>query len=76
MNMDEATQVSCIIDKLPPYWKDFKHTLKHNKEELTLVELGSYMRIETPLGRRIVTSQSATMLLIHSDWTWLCRSWI
>ncbi|GJR73041.1 hypothetical protein Tco_0085406 [Tanacetum coccineum] len=46
MNMDEATQVSCIIDKLPPYWKDFKHTLKHNKEELTLVELGSYLRIE------------------------------
>ncbi|GJS31273.1 zinc finger, CCHC-type containing protein [Tanacetum coccineum] len=25
--------------------KDFKHTLKHKKEELTLVELGSHMRI-------------------------------
>ncbi|GJY78645.1 RNA-directed DNA polymerase, eukaryota [Tanacetum coccineum] len=41
--------VSCIIDKLPPYWKDFKHTLKHNKEELTLVELGSHLRIEESL---------------------------
>ncbi|GJW93815.1 hypothetical protein Tco_0173487 [Tanacetum coccineum] len=29
--------------------KDFKHTLKHNKEELTLVELGSHMRIEESL---------------------------
>ncbi|GJW48338.1 zinc finger, CCHC-type containing protein [Tanacetum coccineum] len=44
--MDEAIHVSCIIDKLPPPWKDFKHTLKHLKEELTLVELGSHMRIE------------------------------
>ncbi|GKB43788.1 hypothetical protein Tco_0888730 [Tanacetum coccineum] len=49
MNMDEAIQVSCIIDKLPPSWKDFKHTLKHNKEELTLVELGNHLHIEESL---------------------------
>ncbi|GJY72576.1 zinc finger, CCHC-type containing protein [Tanacetum coccineum] len=29
--------------------KDFKHTLKHKKEELTLVELGSHLRIEESL---------------------------
>ncbi|GJS40804.1 zinc finger, CCHC-type containing protein [Tanacetum coccineum] len=46
MNMDESIQISCIIDKLPPSWKDFKHTLKYLKEELTLVELGSHLRIE------------------------------
>ncbi|GKB97740.1 zinc finger, CCHC-type containing protein [Tanacetum coccineum] len=46
INMDKAIQVSCIIDKLPPSWKDFKHTLKHKKEELTLVELGSHLRID------------------------------
>ncbi|GKC45530.1 hypothetical protein Tco_1063252 [Tanacetum coccineum] len=28
---------------------DFKHTLKHTKEELTLVELGSHLRIEESL---------------------------
>ncbi|GJX98417.1 zinc finger, CCHC-type containing protein [Tanacetum coccineum] len=49
MNMDESIQVSCIIDKLPPSWKDFKHTLKHLKEELTLIELGSHLRIEESL---------------------------
>ncbi|GJZ97583.1 hypothetical protein Tco_0670036 [Tanacetum coccineum] len=49
MNMDEAIQVSCIIDRLPPSWKHFKHTLKHLKEELTLVELGSHLRIEESL---------------------------
>ncbi|GJT68971.1 zinc finger, CCHC-type containing protein [Tanacetum coccineum] len=41
-----AIQVSCIIDKLPPSWKDFKYTLKHLKEKLTLVELGNHQRIE------------------------------
>ena len=41
--------VSSVIDKLPPSWKDFKHTLKHNKEEMTLVELGSHFRIEEAL---------------------------
>ncbi|GKC13236.1 hypothetical protein Tco_1010018 [Tanacetum coccineum] len=46
MNMDDAIQVSCIIDKLLLSWKDFKHTLKHQKKELTLVELGSHMRIK------------------------------
>ncbi|GJT42927.1 zinc finger, CCHC-type containing protein [Tanacetum coccineum] len=49
MNMDESIQVSCIIDKLLPSWKDFKHTLKHLKEELTLVELDSNLRIEESL---------------------------
>nr|GEX04751.1 zinc finger, CCHC-type [Tanacetum cinerariifolium] len=42
--------VSCILEKLPPSWKDFKHALKHLKEELTLVELGSHLRIEESLG--------------------------
>nr|GEV31763.1 zinc finger, CCHC-type [Tanacetum cinerariifolium] len=46
INMDDAIQVSCIIDKFSPSWKDFKHTLKHLKEELTLVELGSHLGIE------------------------------
>nr|GEU96386.1 zinc finger, CCHC-type [Tanacetum cinerariifolium] len=49
MNMDEAIKVSCVIDKLPPSWKDFKHTLKHLKEELTLIELGSHLRIKKSL---------------------------
>ncbi|GKB10778.1 zinc finger, CCHC-type containing protein [Tanacetum coccineum] len=49
MKMDEAIQVSCIIEKLSPSWKDFKHTLKRNKEELTLVEFGSHLRIEESL---------------------------
>ncbi|GJX67326.1 zinc finger, CCHC-type containing protein [Tanacetum coccineum] len=49
INMDEAIKVSCVIDNLPLSWKDFKHTLKNLKEELTLVELGNHLRIEKSL---------------------------
>ncbi|GJS07517.1 zinc finger, CCHC-type containing protein [Tanacetum coccineum] len=49
MNMDEAIQVFCIIYKLTPSLKDFKHTLKHKNDELTLVKLGSHLRIEESL---------------------------
>nr|GEW79635.1 zinc finger, CCHC-type [Tanacetum cinerariifolium] len=48
--MDEGIQVSYIIEKLPYSLKDFKHTLKHLKEELTLVELGSICALRSPSG--------------------------
>nr|GFA77348.1 zinc finger, CCHC-type [Tanacetum cinerariifolium] len=47
--MDESISVSSIIDKLPPSWKDFRHTLKHGKDDMSLVELGSHLRIEESL---------------------------
>ncbi|GJR98245.1 hypothetical protein Tco_0270419 [Tanacetum coccineum] len=37
LKMDESISVSCVIDKLPPSLKDFKHTLKHGKDDLSLV---------------------------------------
>nr|GEU52441.1 zinc finger, CCHC-type [Tanacetum cinerariifolium] len=38
--MDESISVSSIIYKLPPSGKCFKHMLKHNKDKLSLVQLG------------------------------------
>ncbi|GJV47130.1 hypothetical protein Tco_1437342 [Tanacetum coccineum] len=38
-----------IIDKFPPFRKDFKHTLKHGKDDLSLVQLGSHLGIEDSL---------------------------
>ncbi|KAK9681641.1 hypothetical protein RND81_10G017300 [Saponaria officinalis] len=35
--------------KLPPLWNDFKHMLKHKKEELSLIQLGGHLRIEESL---------------------------
>ena len=34
MNMDDSIVVSSIIEKLPPFWKEFKKSLKHKKEDL------------------------------------------
>ncbi|GAA0158087.1 hypothetical protein LIER_43425 [Lithospermum erythrorhizon] len=36
---------SSIVDKLPPGWKDFKHRLKHKKEDTLLEELAKSLRI-------------------------------
>ncbi|GJX57625.1 hypothetical protein Tco_0287522 [Tanacetum coccineum] len=46
LKMDESFTVSSVIDKLPPSWKDFKHTLKHGKDDLSLVQLGIHLHIE------------------------------
>nr|GEX16861.1 zinc finger, CCHC-type [Tanacetum cinerariifolium] len=71
MNMDEAIQISYVINRLLFSWKYFKHTLKHNMKELTLVELGSHLRIEEslrahhsdkPKGKHIVGSQVVVRL--------------
>ncbi|XP_074315857.1 uncharacterized protein LOC141652123 [Silene latifolia] len=71
MEMNESISVSSIIDKLPPSWKDFKHMLKHKKEELTLVQLGSHLRIEESLrvqdigkgkGKDVMGSSSVNMM--------------
>nr|GEZ67340.1 zinc finger, CCHC-type [Tanacetum cinerariifolium] len=70
--MDEAISVAVIIDKLPPFWKEFKHGLKLKKEELNLVQLGSHLRIEeglrsqkldnNPKGKNQIGSSSDNMI--------------
>ncbi|GKA88588.1 zinc finger, CCHC-type containing protein [Tanacetum coccineum] len=49
LKMNESISISSIIDKLPPSWKDFKHNLKHGKDDLSLVQLGSHLCIEESL---------------------------
>ncbi|GKC10740.1 hypothetical protein Tco_1007522 [Tanacetum coccineum] len=77
MNMDEVIHVSCVIDKRSPSRKDFKHTLKHKKEELTLVELSSHVHIEEspraynsdkPKSKNVVGS-SVVNMVEHNDYT-------
>ncbi|KAL3514187.1 hypothetical protein ACH5RR_026904 [Cinchona calisaya] len=46
MNMDETIIVSSIIGKLPPSWKDFKRSLKHKKEDISLEQLGHKLCLE------------------------------
>ena len=51
MNMDDSIVVSSIIEKLPPSWKEFKKSLKHKKEDLTLEELAKHLRLEEETRR-------------------------
>ncbi|GJU70778.1 zinc finger, CCHC-type containing protein [Tanacetum coccineum] len=49
LKMDESVYVLSVIDKWPPSWNDFKHSLKHDKDDLSLVQLGSHLRIDESL---------------------------
>lgn len=37
--MNEAFQVTAIIEKLPPLWKDFRNYLKQKMKEITVEDL-------------------------------------
>nr|GEV92177.1 zinc finger, CCHC-type [Tanacetum cinerariifolium] len=74
LKMNESIFVSSIIDKLHPFWKDFKHTLKHGKYDLSLVQLGSHLRIEESLraqdsdkgkGIAVVVKRTTKMLVVR-----------
>ena len=52
MNMDDSIVVSSIIEKLPPSWKEFKKSLKHKMEDLTLEELAKHLRLEEETRRQ------------------------
>ena len=39
MSLSESFQVTAIIEKLPPLWKEFKNYLKHKRKEMRLEDL-------------------------------------
>ena len=47
--MDEIIVVSSVVDKLPPFWKDTKRTLKHKTEDMSLEDLANHLHIEEEL---------------------------
>ena len=46
MVMDEPIVVAPIIDKLPNCWKDNKHSLKHMKEDKSMEQIETHLRIK------------------------------
>ena len=46
MIINEAFQVACMIEKLPPSWSDFRNYLKHKRKEMDMEALISKLRIE------------------------------
>ena len=46
MSLSESFQVTAIIEKLPPLWKEFKNFQKHKWNEMKLEDLIVRLRIE------------------------------
>ncbi|GKD98992.1 zinc finger, CCHC-type containing protein [Tanacetum coccineum] len=53
---------------------DFNHTLKHKKEELTLVELGSHLRIEESLMVLMLVLKLMVQAQVDDDVAWWVNS--
>ena len=50
MTLNETFQVTAIIEKLPPAWKDFKNYLKHKRNEMSIEDLIIRLRIKKIIG--------------------------
>ncbi|CAL1411438.1 unnamed protein product [Linum trigynum] len=57
MPLNDQFQVVCIIDKLPPSWKDFKNVLRHKTEEFSLESLITCLRIEEEARKQDVKEE-------------------
>ena len=44
--LSETFQVTAIIEKLHPIWKDFKNYLKHKRKEMSIEDLIIRLHIE------------------------------
>ncbi|GJT39092.1 hypothetical protein Tco_0938957 [Tanacetum coccineum] len=68
LKMDESISVSSIIDKLPPSWKDFKHTLKHGKEvagpSVNMIEEGGKNKNNKQNKGKKLVSRITTVVLV------------
>ncbi|KAH7839788.1 hypothetical protein Vadar_008916 [Vaccinium darrowii] len=54
MKMDESIAVSTVMDKLSSTWKDYKKSLKHKKEDLSLEEWGNHLALRRNSGRETI----------------------
>nr|GEY78043.1 hypothetical protein [Tanacetum cinerariifolium] len=69
-NDEYVCRVSYAIDKLFHSWNDFKNYLKHIKEELSLVELGSHLCIEESPKEQNYDKPKSKMLLAFQLSIW------
>ena len=49
IKFDEIYIVLSIIDKLHPSWRDVRHALKHQKEDISLFDLGQHIVVESSI---------------------------
>ena len=62
----ENFQVSTIIGKLPPSWKDYQKVLKHKKKPLNLDELVQHIQIESEARLRDSLDNQGKIEKLHN----------
>ncbi|GKA46889.1 hypothetical protein Tco_0739772 [Tanacetum coccineum] len=67
MNMDEPIQVASIIDELPPTWKNVKKNLKHQKDDMSLKELGKHLFVEEQYRLENKTNDDASKVHVVEE---------
>ncbi|KAF1862606.1 hypothetical protein Lal_00014146 [Lupinus albus] len=65
MQMDEIIIVSSIIDKLHSSWKDFKRTMKHKKDDISLEQLNNHIRLEEDYRKQDDTKNQNALENVH-----------
>lgn len=71
IDLNEMYVVSCIIDKLPPGWKDVRNALKHKKDDINLQQLASHLLIEEGIrkqdGQKDGNPSSSTVNMVEGS---------
>ncbi|GJX78285.1 zinc finger, CCHC-type containing protein [Tanacetum coccineum] len=63
----EDATIASIIDKLPPTWKDVKKNLKHQKDDMSLKELGKHLLVEEQYRLENKTNDDASKVHVVEE---------